>query len=220
MKKLNLIFIFILAFCHFDVCRAFEVSTKTKNFPPLKNPIKANYYQEAGVALYEGTYIGQFAVKYEWRADFDKPWQKAVRKFNITLKLRALTPVAVLGIAVYNIMSVRVTDTFFGATTTVGPSAGSLATLPVPPQNISKQDGLGINIVFPDGSSLTTENAKGHLHVSSDGRILSNALVKGNNPTCWIGINRNGGFETILKGGDRIHRRNEKYTWALTRSAL
>jgi hypothetical protein len=173
----------------------------------------------AAFTTYAGTWIGQFVVKYEWRSEFDKPWQKATRSFNITLKLARIAPVA-LGTEMLRVTSVKVSDSFFGTIFAVRPQAAlSVALLPVPPRNISNRAGQGLTIFFPNGSSLQTANAKGELHVSSDGGLMSNALVAGRN-TYWIALNNVAQPYDIRLKGDVGNRRNLKYTWSLSKSAL
>ncbi len=128
------------------------------------------------------TYIGQF--KTDWSAQPDSLSNIVTGtglSFNITIKLHPLVP-PTGGLAIYTITSVTCSEPYFGALGGVVPTGLSLATLPSPPLN-SSVAGSGFTINFPNGTSLSTKNAAGDMHQSSDGRIISNSLT---NTDSWF----------------------------------
>lgn len=76
-------------------------------------------------------------------------------------------------------------------------------------------DGFGIMITFPNESVLGTSNYAGEMHMSSDGRIISNSLGITDS---WGAVSLIGpGYETVYL--PVYHDIIEK-TWAFTKSAL
>jgi hypothetical protein len=120
------------------------------------------------------------------------------------------------GVAVLTVTHANVNDPYFGCQ--VGgctPDFGSVATLQVPPENISTVAGPGIMIFFPNGAVLGTANDVGEMHMSSDGRIISNSLGVTDS---WGAVSLIGpGYETVYL--PVYHDIIEK-TWAFTKSAL
>jgi len=125
--------------------------------------------------------------------------------------------VVVNGIAVLTVTHANVDDPYFGCQ--VGgctPDFGSTATLQVPPENISTVASPGIMIIFPNGAVLGTANDVGEMHMSSDGRIISNSL--NNTDDSWEAVSLVGpGYETVYLP---LYHRIIKKTWAFTKSAL
>ena len=181
---------------------------------------------------YAGTWIGEFKMQYEYRSppDFNSPWKNGNAGFNITIELTDLAPVA-NGIAVLSITFVRITDPFFDYTMGATPSAGSVATLPYPPQNLSTQAGMGFVILFPNGCKLATNNALGALHMSlSSPYTVSNSTDPNIQPsgtwnnTVWNASDATGrSYEAYLMGWDNtttaVHFRCTHATWAFVHSA-
>jgi hypothetical protein len=156
---------------------------------------------------YQGTYIGQFNVKYMDWSDPERPVQRS-RSFRLTVTLACmsgLSPAAAL-----RVTKVQSSDPFFGATRAVRPRAGSMAVLPVPTRNVSNRAGQGLMILFPNGASLGTANGKGQLRTSSDGRTIGNVVgVKHS----WVALK---GSKLFL---EPTHAEISS-TWAMTKSAL
>jgi hypothetical protein len=126
------------------------------------------------------TYIGQFNFQYQYLVSTGPTTPPTTASgsggFRITMTLQRMSP-PVDGVAVFNVVYASVSDPFFGCQLGCTPTPGiSVATLPDPPENISSQDGEGIVIFFPNGTSLATENSAGAMHMSSDGRIIGNSL--------------------------------------------
>lgn len=151
---------------------------------------------------YAGTWIGQFNMKWT-----DNNVAKSAG-FNITIVLKLLSP-AVDGLEILTVTRAQVNHPYFGAMTVVTPVNPSLATLPYPAQNSSKQGGPGVLITFPNGTFLGTWNAAGALHQSLNGGSMSNSL--GSDPG-WI---TGGGFEKAVGATGKLTT-----TWNFTKSAL
>jgi len=174
---------------------------------------------QPAITNYAGTYIGQFNMQYK---DLTNPKVPVIRSrgFSVTFKLKGF--VSALGTSVLNITYARVSDGYFGARMGCKPKFGSIATLPVPPQNISKRAGMGFVINFPNGTVLATANAVGELHMSSDARIISNSLR--NTRSSWSAVKLNprttkeASYQNYYLNTLTMH--TTKMTWALTKSAL
>jgi hypothetical protein len=179
-------------------------------------------------SIYEGTYIGQFNAKYHY-IYFDSHGQSVRvdgnKSFNITIELRTLVA-GVNGTDVLIVTKATCSDPFFGAQFGVVPDPNSTATLPNPIQNISTQAGQGINIMFSPGGggpTLGTWNDVGALHVSSDGRLLSNSLDPSIATFAWLALNGAQSYlafsvpEAAAHGTTVIE---DKLTWALTKSSF
>jgi hypothetical protein len=165
-----------------------------------------------GGSSYEGTWIGQFNLRY---IDYtpEIPVERS-RGFSITITLKSI--VVANGVAFLTVTHANVNDPYFGCQ--VGgctPDFGSLATLQVPPENISTVAGPGIVIIFPNGVTLATANNVGEMHMSSDGRIISNSLGVTDS---WGAVSLIGpGYETVYLP---VYYDIIEKTWAFTKRAL
>jgi hypothetical protein len=114
-------------------------------------------------------------------------------------------------------------DPFFGAQFGVVPKSPSPVNLPNPPQNVSTQSGQGILITFPNDASLITCNDVGALHVSSDGRLLSNSLDPSIATFAWL-ANKGGQDYLVVSVPEAAAHGTvayaDKVTWAFTKSAF
>jgi hypothetical protein len=179
-------------------------------------------------SIYEGTYIGQFNARYHYI--YSDPHGQSVRvdgnkSFNITIELKTLVA-GVNDTDVLIVTKATCSDPFFGAQFGVVPDPNSTATLPNPIQNISTQAGQGINIFFTPGGTgptLGTWNDVGALHVSSDGRLLSNSLDPAIATFAWIGRNGAQDYLDFSVPDAAAHGTTvitDKLTWALTKSGF
>lgn len=168
------------------------------------------------------TYIGQFNATYSVETDptYQQPPVTGNVSFNVTIVLHPIATVN--GQTAYQIVSAQSSSPFFGAQFAVTPSFGSSAILPNPPLNISNSDGEGFVILFPNGSSLDTDNSAGDMHQSSDGRTISNSL---SDTQSWVaGSNSSGQFleDSIIPAKNFIGTDVGDFTsetWAFTLSA-
>jgi hypothetical protein len=177
-------------------------------------------------SIYEGTYIGQFNAKYHYI--YSDSHGQSVRvdgnkSFNITIELKTIVA-GVNGTDVLFVTKATCSDPFFGAQFGVVPDPStSPVTLPNPIQNISTQSGQGILITFPSGATLGTWNAVGALHVSSDGRLLSNSLDPSIATSTWL-ANKGGQDYFLVSVPDAAAHGTtviqDKLTWAFTKSSF
>jgi hypothetical protein len=100
-----------------------------------------------------------------------------------------------------------------------------VAILPSPPRNASNRAGEGFAITFPNNAVLTTENAAGAMHQSSNNHIISNSV----NPrfkTTWYAIKGRQTIEDavvhVRDSHGQLIKFNSSYvtrsTWAFTLS--
>jgi hypothetical protein len=96
--------------------------------------------------------------------------------------------------------------------------------LPNPIQNVSTEAGEGIEILFPNGAQLGTWNDVGALHVSSDGRLLSNSLDPSIVTFTWLALNGAGqDYLTVSVPEAAAHGsvvEKDRLSWALTKSGF
>jgi Big-like domain-containing protein/galactose oxidase-like protein len=149
------------------------------------------------------TYMGQFSFQYNY-PDPSKPNGPPIygaAGFSLTVTLQQMAP-PVEGLAVYQVTYASASSPFFGCQ--LGCAASGTVILPVPPENVSTQDGGGFEIAFPNGATLTTYNDAGAMHMSSDGRIISNSLDPSIQPvntwttTVWTAENGMNSFEQYV----------------------
>lgn len=163
---------------------------------------------------YEGTYIGQFA--YDWVTTGAMPTM-GTSSFNLTVTLACVA--AAGGTATLTVTHANASDGYFGCTVSgCTPLQGSVATLPSSPPTTpssASQSGQGIIVLFPNGSSLATENSVGDLNVTSGGQILSNA-ISGSTST-WSAVNLNG---ATAFPNDASRSVVSFKSWSLSKSAL
>lgn len=176
-------------------------------------------------SIYEGTYIGQFNAKYHYVYSDSQGQSIRVdgnKSFNITIELTTLVA-GVDGTDVLTVTKATCSDPFFAAQFGVVPDSPSVAILPNPPQNISSESGQGIQIFFPGGANLGTWNDVGALHVSSDGRLLSNSLDPSIATFAWLALNGTQDYLAFAVPEAAAHGTiviADKLTWALTKSAF
>ena len=149
------------------------------------------------------TYMGQFSFQYNY-PDPSKPNGPPIygaAGFSLTVTLQQMAP-PVEGLAVYQVTYASASSPFFGCQ--LGCAASGTVILPLPPENVSTQDGEGFEIAFPNGATLTTYNDAGAMHMSSDGRIISNSLDPSIQPvntwttTVWTAENGMNSFEQYV----------------------
>ena len=163
-------------------------------------------------SVYDGTYIGQFA--YDWTTT-DSPPSSGTGSFNLTLVLQCLATAD--GIVTLNITHATASEPYFGCQ--VGgctPNQGSVALLPAaPPTSPSSpsQSGEGVAILFPNGSTLGTENSSGDLNVTSSGATLSNALT--GSTSTWVAAST----ASTIAFPDASRSVTSFKSWSLTKSA-
>jgi hypothetical protein len=176
-------------------------------------------------SIYEGTYIGQFNAKYHYIYSDSQGQSIRVdgnKSFNITIELKTLVA-GVNATDVLTVTKVTCSDPFFAAQFGVVPNSPSVATLPNPIQNVSTQAGQGIQIFFPNGATLGTWNDVGALHVSSDGRLLSNSLDPSIATFAWLALNGTQSYLAFAVPEAGAHGTTvieDKLTWALTKSGF
>jgi hypothetical protein len=176
-------------------------------------------------SIYEGTYIGQFNAKYHYV--YSDSHGQSVRvdgnkSFNITIELKTIVA-GINGTDTLTVTKATCSDPFFGAQFGVTPTFPSVATLPNPIQNVSTQSGQGIQIFFPNGATLGTWNDVGALHVSSDGRLLSNSLDPSIATFAWLSLNGAQEYLAFSVPEAAAHGTiviADKLTWALTKSGF
>jgi len=138
--------------------------------------------------------------------------------FRLTLTFKHIATVD--GMTSLEITEVTCSDASFGTGLAgITPSFGSVAVMPAePPTTPMKpsQDGMGVAILFPNGASLLTENRAGALHVSSDGRTLSNSLDPGIQDKTWVAVTTQGPLYSGDPSG--VYRTYKFKSWSLTRS--
>lgn len=163
---------------------------------------------------YEGTYIGQFA--YDWVTMGPMPTMGS-SSFNLTATLACIA--AASGTATLTVTHANASDPYFGcAVAGCTPLQGSVAALPSsPPTTPSSpsQSGQGFVILFPNGSSLATENGVGNLNVTSGGQTLSNALT--GSTSTWSAVNANA---ASVFPNDGSRSAVSFKSWSLSKSAL
>jgi hypothetical protein len=168
-------------------------------------------------------YFGMFSENYEiWGYDAHGNYVKTASGtagFRLTIWMRKLG--TALGMSAYEITRVMCSDPWFGAQMAVPAVYPSVATLGDPPKNLS-DSGEGFNIFFPNGANLGTVNGAGAMHMSSDGRTISNSLDPSIQPCTWVAVNCQPGplweeatIPGFLDGGIITHS-----SWIFTLSAL
>lgn len=178
-------------------------------------------------SIYEGTYIGQFNAKYHYEYSDSKGQSVRVdgsESFNITIELKTIVA-GITGTDTLTVTKATCSDPFFGAQFGVVPTSPSVATLPNPIQNISTQSGQGIQIFFPNGATLGTWNDVGALHVSGDGRLLSNSLDPSIATFSWLTSNGSNTQDYLAFAVPEAAAHGtvviaDKLTWAFTKSAF
>ena len=169
------------------------------------------------------SYFGMFSENYEiWGYDAHGNYVKTASGtagFRLTIWMRKLG--TALGMSAYEITRVMCSDPWFGAQMAVPAVYPSVATLGDPPKNLS-DSGEGFNIFFPNGANLGTVNGAGAMHMSSDGRTISNSLDPSIQPCTWVAVNCQPGplweeatIPGFLDGGIITHS-----SWIFTLSAL
>jgi hypothetical protein len=127
-----------------------------------------------------GVYFGGFS--YDWTATGTTPTTGS-SSFALDVKFDCFATEA--GVVKLNVSYAKASDPYFGCVFGCRPSQGSVALLPATPPTTSaspSQAGEGITILFPNGSSLRTQNNAGDLGVNSGGS-LSNAVT--GSPSTW-----------------------------------
>jgi hypothetical protein len=178
-------------------------------------------------SIYEGTYIGQFNAKYHYDYLSSQTGQivrvDGSRSFNMTIELKTIVA-AINGTDTLTVNKATCSDPFFAAQGSVVALAPSVATLPNPIQNVSTQSGQGIQIFFPNGTTLGTWNDVGALHVSSDGRLLSNSLDPSIATFTWLTAGGGGkDYFSVSVPDAAAHGTTvipDKLTWAFTKSSF
>jgi hypothetical protein len=171
------------------------------------------------------SYFGIFSENYEiWGEDAYGNYVKTASGtagFRLTIWMRKLG--TGLGTSAYEIKRVMCSDPFFGAQMAVSASSPSVAVLGDPPKNLS-DSGEGFVINFPNGATLGTVNGAGAMHMSSDGRTISNSLDPSIQPQTWLACKTAlGSWEdlTIPGFGDYYHDGIITHSsWIFTLSAL
>ncbi|HEY91991.1 MAG TPA: Ig-like domain-containing protein [Dehalococcoidia bacterium] len=175
-----------------------------------------------GKSVYDGTYIGMFTYEYqEHKPDGKGNWVEGewiTDVFRLTVTFKHIATVS--GITTLEITEVICSDASFGTGLAgITPSFGSVAVMPAEPPTTPinpSQDGMGVAVLFPDGASLLTENRAGALHVSSDGRTLSNSLDPGIQDKTWVAVTTQGPLYSGDPSG--VYYTYKFKSWSLTRS--
>jgi hypothetical protein len=163
-------------------------------------------------SVFDGTYIGQFEYEYEEGDPMDPPLTRRQEAVQVTIELECITDFQ--GMATLNVTHVTASHPFFGCQ--VGgctPVSPSIAILPSElPVSIGSPVGSGVQIRFPNGTSLGTANGEGGLSISSDGRTISSSLDPAFENGTWVACCN--GFPPEAVYGTKYK------SWILTKSAL
>lgn len=167
-------------------------------------------------SVYDGTYMGHFDyVYYEKGADGN--YSPVQGRFQLTVTLSCMATAN--GSTALQVTAANCSDAGFGCqvsgcTPLFGSAAALPASPPTSPFNPSKA-GEGIVILFPNGTSITTQNVPGALNVTSSGRILSNTLDPSNQNYTWVATGGNFPSSSVPPGGPGT----EFKSWSLVQSA-
>lgn len=163
-------------------------------------------------SVYEGTYIGQFNMRYSYSASGVA--RTGAKSFNITLQFQTLVVGA--GRAILRVTRVTSSEPLFGAQAGQVPVESDVA-LPEPPQDSA--DG-GIRVTFQNGYELIT---LGPVHMSTDAQIISNVVSAGNARAWEARSPDSRAFITTVPEYNQRDTGNFQViemTWALSRSGL
>ncbi len=167
-------------------------------------------------SMYDGTYFGQFT--YEWESGSPDDENRQVITDSVAVNITFECVATAAGSTVLFVTKVVADDPFFGCQMDgCTPLMGSVGTFPeeapTSPSNVS-QNGHGIAILFPNGTSLATTNSAGSLSVSMDGRTLSNSLAPEIINQTWVA---GSGFPPAQQDGTPLTKFK---SWSLSKSAL
>lgn len=180
-----------------------------------------------GHSVYDGTYIGMFVYEYaeQWYDESGslRSGEWITAGFRLTVTLESIATAG--GVTTLNITSITCSDPNFGTGLTgITPTLGSVmlpADPPTTPMSPS-QSGMGIVIIFPNGTTLATANSVGALSVGFEGRTLSNSLDPDIQDNTWVAqLAPKGPFSPGEFVGERfVHYLYKFKSWSLTKSAL
>ena len=165
-------------------------------------------------------YIGTFRESYT--IDNGQTQLSGTLSFRLTIIMQKI--VTIMGMTTYRIVAVQSSQSYFGARFLVTPLAGSVAILPSPALNVSNQNGEGFTIFFPNATTLVTDNTAGAMHMSSDGRTISNSLDPTIQPHTWTaggpGLNLEDTLIPVDGGRGTNYNCVTDSSWSLVMSAL
>jgi len=126
-----------------------------------------NYYICS--SFYNGTYTGEFT--------YIVPESAGPAKLRLTIMLRCIDITD--DTITHNIIYVKCDDPYFGSKGGSIPNQGSIAVLPAykPTSTYPSKEGMGIVILFPNGTVLETNDGVGELSVTADAKYLANAIL-------------------------------------------